>query len=100
MSKVALQGNTYDGKLTSIPVQQNTSMLYYRKDVFDRLKVKVPETLQELEETAKKLHNVEEGGQKLVGITMRGKKAAATSQWPPSSSAWAGAGSPRTGNRR
>ena len=83
MSKVALQGNTFDGKLTSIPVQQNTSMLYYRKDVFDRLKVKVPETLQELEETAKKLHNVEEGGQKLVGITMRGKKAAATSQWAP-----------------
>lgn len=83
MAKVALQGNTYDGKLTSIPVQQNTSMLYYRKDVFDRLKVKVPETLQELEETAKKLHNVEEGGQKLVGITMRGKKAAATSQWAP-----------------
>ena len=83
MSKVALQGNTYDGKLTSIPVQQNTSMLYYRKDVFDRLKVKVPQTLQELEETAKRLHNVEDGGQKMVGITMRGKKAAATSQWAP-----------------
>ena len=83
MAKVAIQGNSYDGKLISIPVQQNTSMLYYRKDVFDRLKIKVPQNFEELEETAKKLHNVEEGGQKLVGITMRGKKAAATSIWAP-----------------
>jgi multiple sugar transport system substrate-binding protein len=83
LSQVALQGNVYDGKLTSIPIQQNTSMLYYRKDVFDRLKVKVPQTFAELEETAKKLHNVEDGGQKLAGITMRGKKAAATSIWAP-----------------
>ena len=83
LSQVALQGNVYDGKLTSIPIQQNTSMLYYRKDVFDRLKVKVPQTFAELEEVAKKLHNVEDGGQKLAGITMRGKKAAATSIWAP-----------------
>ena len=83
ISKMALQGNVYDGKLTSLPVQQNTSMLYYRKDVFDKHQVKVPQTFQELEEAAKKLHNVEEGGQKLAGITMRGKKAAATSMLAP-----------------
>jgi multiple sugar transport system substrate-binding protein len=83
ISKVAVRGNVYDGKLTSLPVQQNTTMLFYRKDIFDRLKLKVPQTYAELEETAKRLHNVEEGGQKVVGIVMRGKMAAATSQWAP-----------------
>jgi multiple sugar transport system substrate-binding protein len=34
ISKVAVQGNIYDGKLTSLPIQQNTTMLYYRKDLF------------------------------------------------------------------
>jgi multiple sugar transport system substrate-binding protein len=83
ISKVAVQGNIYDGKLTSLPVQQNTTMLFYRKDLFEKLKLKVPQTYAELEETAKKLHNTEEGGQKVVGIVMRGKMAAATSQWAP-----------------
>jgi multiple sugar transport system substrate-binding protein len=83
IASVALKGNTYDGKLTSFPIQQNTTMLYYRKDLFDRMKVAVPKTVAELEEAAKKLHNVDDGGQKAVGITLRGKKAAATSQWAP-----------------
>jgi multiple sugar transport system substrate-binding protein len=83
ISKGAVQGNIYDGRLTSLPVQQNTTMLFYRKDLFERLKLKVPQTYAELEETAKRLHNLEEGGQKVVGIVMRGKMAAATSQWAP-----------------
>jgi multiple sugar transport system substrate-binding protein len=83
ISKGAVRGNIYDGKLTSLPVQQNTTMLFYRKDLFERLKLKIPQTYAELEETARKLHNVEEGGQKVVGIVMRGKMAAATSQWAP-----------------
>ncbi len=82
-SKKALQGNKYDGKLMGLPLHQNTTMLYYRKDVFAKHKINVPQTLQELEEVAKKLHNVDEGGQKLVGTVMRGKGAAATSQWAP-----------------
>jgi multiple sugar transport system substrate-binding protein len=82
-SKKAMEGNLYDGRLIALPLHQNTSMLYYRKDLFEKHKLKVPQTLQELEETAKKLHNTDEGGQKLVGIVLRGKGAAATSQWAP-----------------
>ncbi len=82
-SQKALEGNRYDGKLVGLPLHQNTTMLYYRKDVFAKHNIKVPQTLQELEETARKLHNVDEGGQKLVGTVMRGKGAAATSQWAP-----------------
>jgi len=83
ISKPALQGNTYDGKLVALPTMQQTTMLYYRKDLFDKHKIKVPQTFAELEEAAKKLNNVEEAGQKVVGIVLRGKKAAATSQWAP-----------------
>ena len=83
ISKPALQGNTYDGKLVALPTMQQTTMLYYRKDLFDKHKIKVPQTFAELEEAAKKLNNAEEAGQKVVGIVLRGKKAAATSQWAP-----------------
>lgn len=83
ISKPAIRGNTFDGKLVALPTTQQTTMLYYRKDVFDKLKLKVPETFEELEQTAKKLNNAEEAGQKMVGIVLRGKKAAATSQWAP-----------------
>ncbi len=83
ISKPALRGNTFDGKLVALPTTQQTTMLYYRKDVFDKLKLKVPETFEELEAAAKKLNNMEEAGQKMVGIVLRGKKAAATSQWAP-----------------
>ena len=83
ISKVAFQGNLIEGKLIALPLHQNSSMLYYRKDLFEKHKIKVPQTFQELEEAARRLHNVEDGGQKMVGIVMRGKKAAATSQWAP-----------------
>ena len=83
ISQPALRGNTYDGRLVALPTTQQTTMLYYRKDLFEKHKVKVPQNFQELEEAAKKLHNTEDGGQKVVGIVLRGKKAAATSQWAP-----------------
>ncbi len=83
ISRVAVQGNRYDGRLTSLPVQQNTTMLFYRKDLLEQAKLRVPQTYAELEEAAKQLHNIEAGGQKAVGIVLRGKMAAATSQWAP-----------------
>lgn len=82
-SRKAVQGNMYDGKLIGLPLHQNTSMLYYRKDVFAQHKLKVPQTLQELEAAATTLHKADAGGQPLAGIVMRGKGAAATSQWAP-----------------
>jgi len=79
----ALRGDSYDGKQVALPLQHQTSMLFYRKDLLEKYKVKVPQNFQELEEAAKKLHNIDENGQKVVGIVLRGKKAAATSQWAP-----------------
>ena len=83
ISKRALQGNMYDDKLVAMPISQAVTMLYYRKDLFAKNNIKTPQTFQDVEEAAKKLNNVEDGGQKVVGITLRGKGAAATSQWAP-----------------
>jgi len=83
ISKMAVQGNIYDGKIVALPNTTISTMLYYRKDLLDKHKVKVPQTFEELEEAAKKLHNVDDNGQKVVGIVLRGKRAAATSQWAP-----------------
>ncbi len=83
ISKRALQGNLYDGKLVAMPISQAVTILYYRKDLFAKHGLATPQTFQDVEEAAKKLNNVEDEGQKVVGIALRGKGAAATSQWAP-----------------
>lgn len=72
---------TVDGKQIGVVINTETSLLSYRKDLFEQFKMKVPTTMKELEETAKFFHGKEVDGKKLVGITLRGKGAAATSQW-------------------
>jgi multiple sugar transport system substrate-binding protein len=49
--------------------------------LFTKFKIKVPKTMKELEQTAKFFYGKEVDGKKMVGITLRGKGAAATSQW-------------------
>ena len=75
------KASSVDGKLIGIVINAETSLLAYRKDLFTKFKVKVPQTMKELEETAKFFHGKEVDGKKMVGITLRGKGAAATSQW-------------------
>ena len=72
---------TVDGKQIGVVINSETSLLAYRKDLFTQFKVNVPTTMKELEETAKFFHGKEVDGKKMVGITLRGKSAAATSQW-------------------
>jgi multiple sugar transport system substrate-binding protein len=76
-----MKGSSMDGKQIGIVINAEASLLSYRKDLFERFKVKVPETMQELEEAAKFFNGKEVDGKKMVGITLRGKGAAATSQW-------------------
>jgi len=72
---------TVDGQQIGVVINSETSLLAYRKDLFGQFKVKVPTSMKELEETAKFFHGKEVDGKKMVGITLRGKGAAATSQW-------------------
>jgi len=76
-----MKGSSMDGQQIGIVINAEASLLSYRKDLFDRFKVKVPETMQELEQAAKFFTGKEVDGKKMVGITLRGKGAAATSQW-------------------
>jgi len=70
-----------EGKQIGVVINAETSLLSYRKDLFQRFNVKVPETMKDLEAVAKSFYGKEVDGKKMVGITLRGKGAAATSQW-------------------
>jgi len=58
------------GKLMSVPVNGNIPLLYYRADLYEENKLKVPETWDELLANAKKLHNPP----KIYGIVQRGAR--------------------------
>ena len=75
------KASSVEGKQIGIVINAETSLLAYRKDLFKTFKVKVPETMKELEQVAKSFYGKEVDGKKMVGITLRGKGAAATSQW-------------------
>jgi multiple sugar transport system substrate-binding protein len=76
-----MKGSSIEGHQIGIPILAEASLLSYRKDLFDKFKVKVPDTMAELEQAAKFFNGKEVDGKQLVGITLRGKGAAATSQW-------------------
>ena len=69
----------YAGIMTGVPIQTETTMLFYRKDLFQKYGVAVPKTLAQLEAAAKTL-NRKDG---VAGIALRGKGASATSQFAP-----------------
>lgn len=72
---------TIEGKVLGPPVQSETMGLMYREDVLQKHHVKVPTTLEELEAAAKALNGkpMTDDNQPGYGITLRGKRAAATS---------------------
>src|SRR4030067_2229337 len=68
-----------EGKQIGVVINAETSLLSYRKDLFKKFNVKVPKTMKDLETVAKFFYGKEVEGKKMVGITLRGKGAAATS---------------------
>lgn len=60
---------TIDGNLYAIPVSGEKQVLFYRKDIFEEKGLKVPETFDELYETAKILKE-----EYSAGILVRGQK--------------------------
>ncbi len=64
----------YKGNLYGLPSYGESSILFYRKDLFKKYNVKVPTTLKELEDAAKKLTLDTNGDGKtdIYGITLRG----------------------------
>ena len=61
---------TVNGKLVGLPYQADSQLLYYRKDIFDKLGIKVPfASLDEMEAAAKKIKESEG----IAGFVARGK---------------------------
>jgi multiple sugar transport system substrate-binding protein len=73
-----LAAERINGQLVGLPLQQETTMLFYRKDLFEKNRIAVPRTFAQLEAAAKALNK--DG---MAGIALRGRAAAATSQLAP-----------------
>jgi multiple sugar transport system substrate-binding protein len=67
-------------RVLGIPITIENTALMYRRDIFEQHGLEVPTTMEELEEVLQALQELEPD---LTGIVMRGRRAAATSQWAP-----------------
>lgn len=70
--KPVREGLSSDGKLYAVPFYGESSMLYYRKDLFEKAGITVPEqpTYPQIKEWASKIHNPQNG---IYGMCLRGK---------------------------
>ncbi|HYF95369.1 MAG TPA: sugar ABC transporter substrate-binding protein [Symbiobacteriaceae bacterium] len=76
--KGAMEVEVQNGHLVGIPLITEQEILYYRKDLFQQKGIKVPTTMAELEDAAKKLTDANSG---FYGIVMRGQGNPATTQF-------------------
>lgn len=75
----ALKAGVRDGNNYTLPIMLETSLLAYNREILAQYGLTVPHRMQELEAAARTVY--EGSGGEIYGITMRGKKNAATSQW-------------------
>lgn len=70
-----IQNNTINGRLVALPWFVNVGLLYYRKDLLDKYNRPIPQTWEELEETAKYIMEKEHaaGNADLWGYVFQGK---------------------------
>jgi multiple sugar transport system substrate-binding protein len=69
------------GKLYGMPVEGEATIHIYRKDIYDKLGIKPPQTLEEFKESAEKTHKLDG---KIAGAALRGFRGAGQNVyiWP------------------
>jgi multiple sugar transport system substrate-binding protein len=73
LSQALLKAGTFDGKLTSMPMNIEGPILYYRTDIFRKCGLEQPATIGDVEAAAKKLKACDGG---VTPFVSRGLKAA------------------------
>jgi len=73
---------TFNGELIGVPRGVDVCILFYRKDLFEKYGVSMPDTFEEMRQVAKKLTIDIDGDGKVdvYGVVERGRYALATSQ--------------------
>ena len=66
-----------DGSVSALPIYLNIDLLFYRKDLFQQKGLKPPKTLNDMEDSAQKLHNPPT----MYGYVGRGLKNANAPPW-------------------
>ena len=64
---------TFDNKLYGIPIRSAISALHINKAIFEERGVKIPQTIEELFEAARKLTYTKDNGQKVYGLVIFGE---------------------------
>lgn len=78
ISSAVLEGHTFDGVLSALPIQLEVQMLFYRKDLLEAAGFSgPPSTFEELEQMAAAVHNPDED---IYGFASRGRGAATVTQ--------------------
>lgn len=69
--------------LYAVPMGGETGIMYYRKDIFDEYGFEVPETTDEMLKLAQKITemNLEVDGQRVYGVSFRGRPALGGANW-------------------
>jgi multiple sugar transport system substrate-binding protein len=75
------RANTVRGRLWGMPVEGEVTIHIYRRDVYERLGLRPPETLEELRENARRAHSP---AQNLFGLALREFRGAGQNMyiWP------------------
>ncbi|MFC0336918.1 maltose-binding protein /trehalose-binding protein /sucrose-binding protein /palatinose-binding protein [Kushneria avicenniae] len=70
-----IEANTVDGRLVALPWYTDAGLLYYRKDLLDKYQRPVPETWQEMNETASSIQQAERdaGDDEMWGFVFQGR---------------------------
>lgn len=81
--------NSVKGKLYGMPSEGEATIHIYRKDIYEQLGLKPPQTLEEFRDAAKKAHKMDG---KIAGAALRGFRGAGQNVyiWPSLFLAWGG----------
>ena len=83
------KADSVKGKLYGMPAEGEATIHIYRKDIYEQLGLKPPQTLEEFRQTAKKANKVDG---KIAGAALRGFRGAGQNMyiWPSLFLAWGG----------